>query len=332
MNFRRFPLVFVLILITAAGCSGLPGGPLPTLIPEDQLPMVIELTAQALVDNGLVTPPPTQTPDPDAAAPPPQSTDTPSATLTPQESPTPTLNFVVGTPEPISVPDPLPQAEIQIISPGRLSRVLSPFRLHLYLVPPRNERGEVLLYQVTLYGDNGRLISRDTITRDPEGRADAHLLLDIEFNIAKVAEAARLEVSAVDPYGRISAMTTTDIVLLQEGEGEIKTILDLFADLIIDQPVSSTLIQGDLLTVRGVTRIAPGDELVVECINRDGGQIGSAVLEVEAEILGQGYRSFEGEIPFQVGSTSWIRVQVIARDGQFSGVQHLSSVEVLVSP
>ena len=332
MDFRRFPLSIIFILITTAGCSGLPGRSLPTLIPEDQLPTVIELTAQALVDGGLVTPPPTLTPDPNAATATQPPTETPDASLAPQNSPTPTLNFVVGTPDPISVPDPLPQAEIQIISPGRLSRVLSPFQVHLYLVPPRTDRGEVLLYQVTLYGDNGRLISRETITRKPEDRTDAHLLLNLDFTLSKEAESARLEVSSVDPFGRISAMTTTDIILLGGGDPEIKTILDLYADLVIEQPVSSTLIQGGLLTVRGVTRIAPGDELLVECINRDSIQVGSAVLEVSQEDLGLGYRSFEGEIPFQVGSSSWVRVQVIARDGQFSGVNHLSSVEVLVSP
>jgi hypothetical protein len=81
-----------------------------------------------------------------------------------------------------------------------------------------------------------------------------------------------------------------------------------------------------------LTRIAPGDELLVECVNRDGGQIGSAVIEVDPEDLGDGYRSFEGDVPFQVGYSSWIRVQVIAQDGKFSGILSLSSVEVLVSP
>lgn len=324
----------MLIPIAAAGCSGLAVGPLPTLIPEDQLPTVIELTAQALVDDGLVTPPPSTTPDPSAVSPTVEVTETPLPVSPTPNSPTatPTLNLVVGTPEPITVPDPLPQAGIQIISPGRLSRMLSPFQLHLYLIPPPNDREEDLVYQISLSGDDGRLIHRETIIRGPDQSSDPHLLLDISFDISKQAETARLEISAVDPYGRVSAMETTDIVLLQTGEQEIKSILDLYANLIIQQPVASTLIQGDILTVQGLTRIAPNDELLIECLNRDGSQVGSAVLEVDEKNLGLGYRSFEGEIPFQVGSSSWIRVQVIAKDGQFSGIQHLSSVEVLVSP
>lgn len=328
----RFALLLSLTLFLVAGCSGLPRAPLPTLIPEDKLPTVIELTAQALVDEGLVTPLPTMTIDPAAVTPHPTSTDTPAIPATPLDSPTPTLNFVLGTPEPVKVPDLLPQAEIQIVSPGRLSRVNSPFMLHLYLTPPRNDRGEDMVYQISLYGENGKLINRETITRTPEEFGNAHLVMDMAFNISSKAEAARLEISSVDPYQRVTAMETTDVILLAEGEEEIKSILNLYADMVIQQPIPSTLIQGDKLIVQGLTRIAPGDELLVECVNRDGGQVGSAVIEVDEEDLGGGYRSFEGEIPFLVGYSSWIRVQVIARDGNFSGIQALSSVEVLVSP
>jgi hypothetical protein len=67
-------------------------------------------------------------------------------------------------------------------------------------------------------------------------------------------------------------------------------------------------------------------------MNRDGGLIGSDVIPVSGDVIDKGYRLFEGEIPFQVGSSSWIRVQVTARDGKFSSIQHTSSVEVLVSP
>ncbi len=328
----RSALILSLFLFLTAGCSGLPGMGLPTLIPEDKLPTVIELTAQALIDQDLVTLPPTLTIAPAAATATPTMTEVPTATLTPLVSPTPTLNIVMGTPEPVKVPNPLPQPEIQIISPGRLSRFQSPFRLHLYLVPPRNDREEDILYQISLYGENGQVIKRETITRTPEETKIPHLILYLDFRITGQAETARLEISSIDPYKRVSVLETTDVVLLAEGEEQIKTILNLDPDMIIQQPIPSTLIQGDKIIVQGLTRVAPGGELQVECLNRDGGKIGSGVIEVDEEDLGGGYRSFSGEIPFQVGYSSWIRVQVIARDGKFSGIQALSSVEVLVSP
>ncbi len=329
MSLRRFLILFVFLSLVAAGCDILPGNSVPTFIPEEHIPTLIEMTAQALVDEGLVTPP---TPDPATITPSPTITDTPTITPLPPDTATPTLDVVLGTPEPLTLPDPLPQAEIQIINPGRLSRVTSPFNLHVYLAPPKNEREENTTYLISLYGDDGRLLERETITREEIEGGNSHLLMDFGFSIKGEAETARLEVSAVDPYSRISALDSTDVILLSDGEPEIKSILDLYANLIIQQPIPSTLIQGDVLIVQGVIRFAPEDQLLVELINRDGNQVGSAILPVAEDDLGNGFRPFSGEIPYQVSSSSWIRVQVIARDGKFSGIQHLTSVEVLVSP
>jgi len=73
-----------------------------------------------------------------------------------------------------------------------------------------------MVYQISLYGENGKLINRKTITRSPEEFGDAHLVLDIDFKISGKAEAARLEISSVDPYYRVTAMETTDVILLAE--------------------------------------------------------------------------------------------------------------------
>ncbi len=332
MSHRHLVIPSLVFVLFTAGCSALASRAVPTFIPAEYLPTIIELTAQSLVDEGLVTPPPSSTIDPDLITPTPSPTDTSARTLQPLVTITPTLDIVLGTPEPLTLPDPLPQAEIQIISPGRLSRVRSPFSLHVYLSPPRNEREENHTYQISLFGDDGQVIKRETITMEGGEAGNSHLVMDLSFNISGEAETARLEVSEVDPYGRISALASTDVILLSVGEQVIKSILDLYANLIIQQPISSTLIQGDVLIIQGITRFAPDDQLLVELINRDGSQVGSAIITVREEELGNGYRPYNGEIPYQVGSSSWIRVQVIARDGKFSGIQHLSSVEVLISP
>ncbi|TFG49301.1 MAG: hypothetical protein E4H33_02545 [Anaerolineales bacterium] len=332
MPSRRFFILTLGFLIIFTGCSSLAGNSVPTFIPEEYLPTVIEMTAQALVDAGLVTPPSPPTVDPSAITPTPSASDTPTLTLEPPLTLVPTIGIVLGTPEPITLPDPLPQAEIQIISPGRLSRVTSPFNLHVYLSPPNNDKEENLRYQISLYGVDGKLLKRESISREAGEEGSSHLVMELTFDISGEAQTARLEVSSVDPSSRISNLVSTDVILLSEGIPEIKTILDLFADMIIQQPIPSTLIQGDVLIVQGITRYAPGDEILVELINRNGNQVGSAVLPVGDEDLGNGFRAFNGEIPYQVSTSSWIRVQVIARDGKFSGIQHLSSVEVLVSP
>ena len=299
------------------------------------MPTVIELTAQALVDEGIIqitpAPLPTSTPETITETPAPTDTQTPS-NPEPEFTPTETIDLALVNQEPLTLPNPLPYGEIQLISPGRLSRVTSPFSIHAYLTLPRNEQEEESSYQVSLYGDDGRLLVRHFFVREAEQSGNTHLVMEIIFEVSGDAETARLEVSSLDGYGRISALATTDLILLSEGDPEIKSVKDLYENLIIQQPISSTLIQGDVLIIQGVTRFAPQDQVLVELMNRDGGLVGSEVLLVSGENLGSGYRPFEGEVPYQVGLSSWIRVQVTARDGKFSGIQHLSSVEVLVSP
>ncbi len=329
MSIRRLLILLASSSFFIAGCNELTWNSAPTYIPEEQIPTLIEMTAQALVDQGLVTPP---SPDPGAITPSLTNTDIPTITPTPEDPATPTLDVVMGTPEPLTLPDPLPQAEIQIINPGRLSRVISPFKLHIYLALPKSEQEENSPLMISLYGENGQILEREVISNTDDNNGNTHLVTDFRFDIPGEAETARLEVSSVDPYNRISSMDSTEVILLADGIPEIKSIPDLYASLIIQQPISSTLIQGDVLIVQGVTRFAPNDELLVELIDREGNQVGSALVPVAVDDLGNGFRPFSGEIPFQVSSSSWIRVQVIARDGKFSGIQHLISVEVLVSP
>jgi len=328
-----FSLLFIILI--AAGCNVLPFRIPPTFIPEGYLPTVIELTAQALVDDGVIqitpAPPPTSAPTTPTETVIPTETHTPTSAV-PEFTPTETMDMALIDQEPLVLPDPLPVGEIQIISPGRLSRVTSPFSIHAYLAPPRSERDVDSSYQVSLYGDDGSLLVRHYYIREADQTGNTHLLMDISFEITGAAESSRLEISSLDGFGRISALATMDLILLSDGETEIKSVLDLNENLIIQQPISSTLIQGDRLIVQGLTRFAPNDQILIELMNRDGGLVGSEVLLVSQENLGGGYRPFEGEIPYQVGSSSWIRVQVSSKDGNFSGIQHLSSVEVLVSP
>ncbi|MCJ7715807.1 MAG: hypothetical protein MUO54_04715, partial [Anaerolineales bacterium] len=207
----RFLYVFLFTIIIAAGCDILPYRNPPTFIPEEYLPTVIELTAQALVDDGVIqithAPPPTSAPTT------PTETIVPTETLNPTSSipeftPTETIDMALIDQEPLVLPDPLPLGEIQIISPGRLSRVTSPFSIHAYLAPPRSDKNEDSSYQVSLYGDDGSLLVRHLFVRDAEKTGNTHLLMDLSFEISGAAESARLEISSLDGYGRISALAT----------------------------------------------------------------------------------------------------------------------------
>ncbi len=330
----RFSPVLLLGLFLSGCKFPTAGESAPTFIPEDHLPTAVALTADAFSEEEVSLLQQTINPFPGPTA----GNQQPSATAVPSQTPrpqitadpatsTPTLEITLEDPQPIQFPDPLPYARIQMISPGPLSRVTSPFNIHAYLDP-----GEKRQVQVSLYGEDERLLVRHQVSFQDSQSQKVHLKMDLSFEISENAETARLEVSTKDPYGRVTALSSTDVILLAEGEPGLNAPLDLYENIIIQQPITSNLIQGDSLIVKGFTRHAPQELVVVHLLNRQGGMVGSKVIEVESEDIGGGYRFFAGEVPFLVGSSSWIRVQVLARDGRFSGVQHLSSVEVLVSP
>ncbi len=327
-------LIFSLLGFGLSACGSLNSeNRMPTFIPEDHLPTAVALTAEALAVSGNPVPtgesdePPliTKTPFPE-----PTLTPTPSQTLEHQDptiTPSPTMSVVLEDPRPLALPDPLPYGEIQLISPGALSRVTSPFVIHAFLNP-----GESRLVQISLYGKDDQLLVRHQQSYQDSSSQRVHLKMNLSFEISGTAEAARLEVSTQDSYGRTAALASTDLILLSSGETDLNPLGDLYENIIIQQPLPSNLIQGESMLVKGFTRRAPGDQVLVEIYNRGGGLVGSKILEVDSEDLGQGYRFFVGDVPITVASSNWVRVQVTARDGRLSGYQHLSSVEVLVSP
>lgn len=304
----------------------------PTFIPEEYLPTAVALTADSFTDSDLsslqqtTSPQPQQDPDPTATetALPPSPTEEISPTQAPP-SPSPTV--MLEDPSPAALPDPLPEGEIRIISPGPLSRLTSPFILNAYLNPGEDRR-----VQVSLYGEDERLVVRHQINFQETKASKVQLKKTLSFEISEPTETARLEISTRDTYGRVTALASIDVVLLEEGQSSIRYPLDVNENIIIQQPIPSNLIQGDGLIVKGFTRVAPQGLVVVQLLNRQGGLVGTKVIEVAEDDLGGGYRFFADQVPFLVDSASWVRVQVIARDGRFSGIQHLSSIEVLVSP
>jgi hypothetical protein len=354
-SLRRWwmPLLFGLLL--ASGCKIQKAGPAaPTLIPNEEIPTVIALTAQAMATQTAsaqpsptttATPHPTTatlTPSPSLSATltptgapslSPTITQTPTITLTPSKtatatrtpthtpSPSPTI-----TPTPtVIVPDQIPFADIQILKPSPLSKVASPLELHAFLIP-----GAAGKIRVELLGEDGRLLYRQIYTYEAAPTARVNLRAEIDFEIVGVAETARLVISVDDEYGRTRALASTDVVLLALGESDLNLPTDQLEPIWIQQPTVKSLVQEEAVLVSGLARTEE-EILLVELISTAGTVISSrlAGVAVSEEI---GHRPFAVEVPFHVDAPTWVRVTVSERDGLFPRPKHISTVEVLLSP
>jgi hypothetical protein len=322
--------------------------PLPTLIPEEQLPTIIAMTAKVMAsqtadalqkNTQTLTSAQTKTmiattaePSPtalttDTATSTPTAADTKTATITPTITPTPTKTST-PTKTATSLPDEIPFAAVQIIHPGHHSKVTSPIDLYTFVAPGGDGR-----IRVELRGEDGRMLYRQVFlyTDTPTG-ARVNLKTSVTFEIPGAAETARLTISVNDEHEQLKSLSSVDLVLLAEGQADLNPSGDMLENIFIRQPSIKSLIQGDYVLVTGLARTGDNQPLLVEIISADGRVIGSRLAGITPLEEDGGHRLFASEVPFTVSSPTWARVTVYDNSGRLPRPKHVSSVEILLSP
>jgi hypothetical protein len=349
-------MLFMVLGSTSSCAISQQSEPLPTLIPEEQIPTVIALTANMMASQTAAAgPTSTKTIAPTLTITGIPNTAESLATSSPVIDVTQTITYTEGntltisptitltpaqqvitdtlTPTPESIatpipPDEIPFAAVQIIYPGHLSKVVSPIELYTFLAPGGDGR-----IRVELTGEDGRLLYRQVFlyTDTPAG-ARVNLKTDIAFEIEGVAETGRLTVSVNDEHEQLKSLSSVDLVLLNDGEAELNPSGDLLEDIFIQQPTIKSLVQGDSVRVTGLARTGDNQPLLVELVAADGRIIGSRLAGIAPLQEDGGHRLFASEVPFSVSSPTWVRVTVYDNSGRLPGIKHVSSVEVLLSP
>jgi hypothetical protein len=220
----------------------------------------------------------------------------------------------------------IPYGDIQFLSPGALSKVVSPIHLHAFLLP-----GDAGRARVELFGEDGRLMYRKLFIFSLPIEVQKNLVADIDFEIKGVAETATLVVSTDDSYGRLKAIASEDIVLLALGDADLSPPGDLLAPIVIQEPEAKVLVQGSKLLVSGLVRTGSDKPLLVELVTTENKVIGSRLAGVAPGPEGQ-HRLFAGEVSYEVEAPTWVRVTVSEWNKWVSGPAQLASVEVLLSP
>jgi hypothetical protein len=248
----------------------------------------------------------------------------PTLSPTSQPSATPTAGWSTKTPTVTPTP-PIPFAAIQILGPGPGSRVVSPIKFSAYLEP--GAKGNVT---IELLGEDGHLLAR-TIKSYYAGTR-VHANLEIEFEIAGVAEAARLQVTTLDEWGRIHALASVDLLLLSIGDPDLSPPGDILEKIVILEPRPKALIQAKTVWISGLARTSSTTPLIVEMIDRDGKPIGPTKLVNLFASDYSGFSAFSAELPYSVEDPTWVRLVVSELASRIPGATHLSSVEILLSP
>jgi hypothetical protein len=307
---KRNLIILVSLLGLVAGCTAPALSPVPTPYPPEYLPTVIVLTANAA--NVIET----ET----ALASTPLSVPTDTLEITVSSTPwrPPGLSFT-------ETPTPIPwhaAGAVQFISPGPMSKLVSPIQLVATVVAGESEK-----VQIDLYGEDGRLLSRAVrlLGRRTKG---ALLSLKITFEIRAAAELGRITISTLDESGRIQALNSVRVLLLSSGVNEINPPGNPSEPVLVFSPMAEEAVSGGVLNIKGDIWPFSIQPIVLELISPEGKSIGLRVITVE-DINPQ---LFETSIPYKVTEPTSARLIIRQSDDHMPGRFYIYSQVVLLNP
>jgi len=310
---KRNLIILASLLGLIAGCSPLASqasSPVPTPYPPEYLPTVIALTANAANIFGTET----------AMASTPLSVPTQTLETTPSSTPlrAPGLSFT-------QTPTPIPwhaAGAVQFMSPGPMSKLVSPIQLMAKVVAGESEK-----VQIDLYGEDGRLLSRAVrlLGRRTKG---ALLSLKITFEIRAAAELGRITISTLDESGRIQALNSVRVLLLSSGVNEINPSGDPSEPVMVFSPVAEETVSGGVLNVKGDIWPFSIQPVVLELLSPDGKSVGLRIINVK-DINPQ---LFETSILYKVTEPMSARLIIRQSDDRMPGRFYVYSQVVLLNP
>jgi hypothetical protein len=302
MKLRLFLIASLLGLLT--GCLPATQSPIPTPYPPEYLPTVIALTADAAntaASQTAVAVLPTGSP-----------TYTPEPTFTPKPKATFTATTIPGH----------DSAAIQILSPGPMSKVVSPIILKMNIVS-----GETQKAQIDLFAEDGTLLSR-TLKKVPLSGDGVFQQIKIPFEIRAAAEVARITITTTDKAGRIQALNSVRVLLLASGDNEITPPGNPSEPVGVFRPTLKDEASGGVLNVRVDIWPFNLNPVLLELIGPDKKSLGLRVLTME-QLSPQ---LFETTIPYKVSEPTLARLTIRQDDDRMSGLFYVYSQEIMLNP
>jgi hypothetical protein len=301
---KRNLIIILSLFGLLAGCAAPTASPIPTAYPPEYLPTVIALTAQAVRVSASGTAL--------ALTPVLTATDTP----TPTRTPTPRATFTLTT---IPGHDP---AAIQIFAPGPMSKVTSPITLRMHIIA-----GDSGKAQIALYGEDGRLLTRNVKPVPPGGKG-VDQAIKVPFEIPGAAEVGRLTVSTLDKQGRIQSLKSVRVLLLSSGDSEITPPGNPSEAVRVVNPKKAESISGGVVNVKGDIWPFNLNPVVFELVGPDGKSIVARIVNVNTIDP----QLFQTTLPYKVFVPTAARLTIRQDDDRIDGLFYVYSQEVLLNP
>jgi hypothetical protein len=315
-------LTFVLTVYITVGCSNNSSSYSITPWATDYPPTAVALTMES-VPPLLLTSTPFETPTlvPGKVA---EHTSLPES-KTDQfiDNFTPTLDqkAVSVTPTPNSS-----EAKIQIISPGTLSKVISPIILTSYAQPGSDNK-----VYIELIGEDGQILFQDFRIYKELPRLWAPVNLSLPFSSNAVTEFARLQIFTRDQFQRIVALNSVNIFLQSDGLNRIYLNNVLYEYCVVINPTQMASIYGGSVRIEGKFHPTTQQPIIFELITNSGSIVGTQTIE-SLPVIGEIFIPFNVDIPYQVNSPTPVRLTIRQLDSRTPGDVYVYSQEIFLNP
>lgn len=216
----------------------------------------------------------------------------------------------------------LPPAALFISQPGPGSYLHSPIKVVGWGGPSYNER-----VHIRLLGEDGRELTHYiTYLMVYPGKAGRFIAF-IYFEIDRLAEAARLEVSTESPRNQsVHQLSSVNVTLLSKGSLFIRRALSGPEKITILSPGKNSTIEGGGVLVEGAAWLESESPLTVELLDMQDKVLDSKQIWLET-VPGQ-LGTFEAKLSYDITNSQYARVVVYESGKEIPGIIHLSSVEV----
>lgn len=222
----------------------------------------------------------------------------------------------------------IPQALIQIVSPGPGSQMSQSFTTRVSVYP--GDQGNVAIH---LYGEDGRVIvdAHENVKTPASGWVS--LAEQIDFVTQAAGENGLLVVSTCDGYGRLISLTSVQLLLLQIGPNEVKLAGFNGDPFVVNQPAVGGTVKGGMLHIEGAAHPVSSQPLTVDLIDTDNRVLATGQVSLPALPVGLAYVPFALDFPYSVGSRTLVRLTLHQAADSPSGVDAaLSSLLIFLDP
>lgn len=201
-----------------------------------------------------------------------------------------------------------PNAQIQIIEPGNMSQLSSPFRVQASVFP-----GAGNLVSMQLFGEDGRLIHDQLLKLSTADSGWSNLIEDIEFEIPSAGESAMLVLTTSDEFGRRIAQSTAQVFLMQIGKSEINSFDFIKQPYFLYVPKMEAVIKGGSVHVLGYAHAYNSNPIIIELLTESGGVLETAIVKLPRNAETQNYVAFAADIPYKVDISTPVRMVIRQR-------------------